>query len=243
MADGIESLILSHLQSVAEERARREAAPALAAATVALKQYQQQRFARSYADLLASTRYAAAARFFLEELYGPGDYSLRDAQFARVVPALVRLFPERVVDTVRQLAELHAISEQLDTAMAVELVAQPISAAGYVRAWQRVGRPADRARQIELTLEVGQALDALTRKPMLRQALRMMRGPAQAAGLASLQQFLECGFDTFKAMRGAADFLSTVEQRERQLAQALFAARLMSNDTCPIGDEVLGQLP
>ena len=49
-----------------------------------------------------------------------------------------------------------------------------------------------------------------------------MRGPAQAAGLAALQQFLERGFDTFRSLRGAAGFLQTVAERERAQAMRLF---------------------
>src|SRR5689334_2866700 len=102
--------ILEALQQVDAERARRDADPALHERVLALKRYQQQRFARTYADLLAQDRYAPAARFFLAELYGPRDYRARDAQFARVVPALVRLFPDDVVHTVRALSALHALS-------------------------------------------------------------------------------------------------------------------------------------
>jgi hypothetical protein len=108
-----------------------------------------------------------------------------------------------------------------------------------VDAWQHTGDAAQRERQIALTLAVGSDLDRLTRKPLLRSALHMMRGPAKAAGLPALQAFLELGFDTFKAMGGAAEFLSTVGTRERALAQALFAARL---DCSPV-DPSLGQLP
>ena len=85
--------ILSQLDIVARERASRATDPALAASVEAVKAYQQRRFAATYSDLLHSPRYAGAARFFLDELYGPRDFSERDAQFARVVPALVRLFP------------------------------------------------------------------------------------------------------------------------------------------------------
>ncbi len=59
-----------------------------------------------------------AARFFLDDLYGPEDFTRRDEQFARVVPGLVRLFPQEIVGTVISLGELHALSEQFDTAMA-----------------------------------------------------------------------------------------------------------------------------
>lgn len=67
--------------------------------------------------MLESKRYGAASRFFLDELYGPIDFTQRDHQFARVVPALVKLFPWQIVDTVGALAALHALSEALDTQM------------------------------------------------------------------------------------------------------------------------------
>lgn len=238
MHDDAAQHILDGLQQVAEQRRLRRAAPGLEQTVHRLKQYQQARFERSYADLLASPRYSAAARFFLEELYGPNDFSLRDAQFARVVPALTRLFPREVVATVRELAELHAISERLDSEMGQHLLGAPrLTAALYQQAWQACGQAALRERQIALTVNIGRALDGYTRKPLLRQALRMMRGPASAAGLSELQHFLERGFDTFKAMQGAADFLDTVNRREQSLARALFGA------ACPPGDDPLGQLP
>lgn len=233
--------ILGHLQTVAAERERRAASPALAQRVVALKAYQQRRFAHTYADLLASVRYAAAARFFLDELYGPRDYSQRDAQFARVVPALVRLFPQEIVDTVATLGELHALSETLDSIAGSMLPTSEVDAMAYVRAWQATGHAEDRERQIVLTLAVGESLDQLVRNPLLRHSLRMMRAPARAAGLAELQRFLESGFDTFKAMKGAREFLATVGTRERALAHALFAASVDAEGR--LGDTALGQLP
>lgn len=214
--------ILDELGRVDAERARRQANPALALRLHAIKAYQQRRFSHTYADLLGSERYCSAARFFLDELYGPRDFSQRDAQFARVVPALVRLFPQDIVDVVGTLARLHALSEQLDTTMAMHLSDPHIDAARYLAAWRTTGEPAQRVRQIELTLEVGNALDQLVHQPLLRQSLRVMRTPARLAGLADLQAFLERGFDTFRAMRGAGQFLRWVEQRERTLVAALF---------------------
>lgn len=241
------SRILADLQQVDTELTQRAADPELLRRVQALKHYQQRRFEHSYADLLSTPRYAAAARFFLEELYGPQDFSRRDAQFARVVPAIAKLFSAEVLGTVEQLASLHALSEHLDNRLARQLATPALTALDYARAWQRAGSPAERERQIALLLTVGQALDALTRKPLLRQALRMMRGPAAAAGLSELQGFLERGFDCFKAMGGAAAFLETVAQRERALAAALFApqslALLARKGACPTGDDPLGQLP
>ena len=214
--------ILAHLDTVATERAARAAEPALAARVAAVKDWQHARFARSYADLQAQPRYAAATRFFLEELYGPRDYRNRDEQFARVVPALVRLFPTDTVHTVRTLAELHALSEVLDTALARQVQALPLTAAAYGQAWRATGRASERAQQIALIGQVGRALDAYTRNPLLRNGLRMMRVPARLAGLGELQGFLETGFDTFAAMHGASEFMATIDARERAEVAALF---------------------
>lgn len=225
--------LLQELRAVDAERARRAADPALEARVAALKAYQQRRFAHTYADLLTHPRYEAATRFFLHELYGPDDFRQRDAQFARVIPTLTRLFPQEVVETVAKLARLHALSERMDTGMAEQLASPDITPEAYAQAWRACGEPAARQQQIELTMAVGESLDRLTRKPLLRQTLRLMRGPAQMAGLGALQNFLECGFDTFRAMRGAGEFLSTVRQREDAMARGLFQADLPT----------LGQLP
>src|SRR5450755_1450101 len=128
--------ILGHLKVVDSERERRAALPGLNAKVVALKEFQQRRFSRTYADLLLSARYGAASRFFLEELYGPSDFTRRDAQFARVIPSMARFFPNEIVDTVATLAELHALSETLDTAMGMHLEGEPVTAIDYILAWQ-----------------------------------------------------------------------------------------------------------
>ena len=237
--------ILRHLQSVFDERAARACDSSLAERVHAVKHYQQQRFCNTYADLLGMPRYAGAARFFLDELYGPEDFSTRDEQFARIVPAMVKLFPAGIVETVHLLASLHALSERLDSAMARVLPGPRVAAADYVHAWQSTGDPEAREQQVDLMLRIGRALDQYTRKPMWSTTLRMMRGPAKAAGLNDLQTFLESGFEAFKAMRGAEQFLQTVALRERALIERLFSADAVAQATALSrqGDDPLVQLP
>lgn len=235
--------ILARLKIVESERAARGSEAGLKAKVLAIKEFQQQRFRHTYADLLGNERFGPAARFFLDELYGPDDFSLRDAQFARVVPTMSRVFPKAVVGTVGALAELHSLSEQLDTEMGRHLRRLPLDAIGYVETWQSTGKAPERALQIDLTLNVARALDTLTRKALLRNSLRLMRQPARAAGLGELQLFLERGFDTFKAMRGADDFVALVELRERLLASVLFGAKDPKTGNAIASEEVLNLLP
>ncbi len=236
--------ILEHLAVVAQERSKRAAMPGLERDAAALKAYQQSRFARTHADLLAHPRFGRAANFFLNELYGPQDFTQRDAQFHRIVPALVRLFPDDIIGTVEALAAVHALSERLDTTMAWNLGGKVPTRASYVSAWQATGEPEARARQIELVMRVGEALDRHVRSFMLRASLKAMRGPARAAGLGALQIFLEAGFDAFSAMGGANDFLRSIEARETALERRLFDASAPADAEKPLADDdVLGQLP
>ncbi|MFL6680821.1 MAG: FFLEELY motif protein [Burkholderiaceae bacterium] len=240
----IATRILQSLAAVDAERRRRAAEPALAAGVVAVKRYQQARFERMHADLFESTRYAPAARFFVDELYGPQDFAQRDAQFSRIVPALVRLFPDDIVETVEALAAVHALSERLDSALSGHLGGAAPARESYVRAWQATGEPESRRRQLELVVRVGRSLDRHTRSRMLRASLKAMRGPARAAGLGTLQAFLETGFDAFGAMRGAREFLAMIETRETALVERLFqpdAVAAATGDVAP--DDLLAQLP
>lgn len=218
------SAILDALSTVARLRHQANAAdPGLQQRVLALKDYQARRFARSYADLLQSPRHGPATAFFLHELYGAQDFSARDAQFVKVVPALVRLFPTEVIVTVEQLVKLHALTEQLDTSLAGKLPnGAAICRENYVLAWNACAQPEARQQQLDLTLAVGRSLDSLTRRRTLRRALQLMRRPAELAGLSALQRFLECGFDAFAQMQGADEFLATVAQRESSLANALW---------------------
>ncbi len=222
------------------EALRRESLdqPGIGAAVGAIKRYQARRFAGTYADLLAGGPYASASRFFLEELYSDRDYAERDAQFGRIAGAVEKLFPADVADTAVALAELHVLTESLDHAMARlwPLAAEGVSeTAAYISAWRRVDRRPDRERQLVTVLAIGEEMARLTRLPGLRFMLKMMRGPAAAAGLGSLQRFLETGFDTFGQMarrpEGAEAFLRTIRTREEQLIGQLFDADVVSCET------------
>jgi len=210
------------LELVRELRTARDRDPDLADRVHRVKQYQHRRFERDYVDLLASPRYGVAARFFLNDLYGPTDFSARDAQFSRIVPTLARVLPNEVVHTVQQVIELHWLSEELDQQMAQAVGAGPVDDPAYQRAWRKVARRTERIRQVSLMLAVGRALDAHTRNPLLGVTLRLMRGPARLAGLGQLHLFLEAGFSAFAAMKGAQVFLDTVAQNELALIEKLF---------------------
>lgn len=224
------------LETVAQLRQIRAGNAALSEANAAVKRFQALRFQATYADLLHSPRYQAAAQFFLHELYSDKNFAERDQQFARIASTIAKLFPQPVVNTAAALAEVHALTEQLDDAMAHHYLAscanQPDlnDAARYIACWRLVADPAARYQQLQLVLALGQSLNILTRKPGLRTLLKMMRGPAQAAGLGSLQKFLESGFDAFQTMHGAEEFLKLIAERENGWIQRLFYEDVVTSE-------------
>jgi hypothetical protein len=213
--------------------------PALRDAVRAIKNFQSLRFAATCADLLAGGPFADASRFFLDELYSDKDYAERDAQFSRIAGAIERFFPHQVVETSVALAQLHAMTEELDQAMALAWLDSCTHVSGdagrYACAWRTVGHREQRQSQLDVVMNIGREMAKLTRTPGLRLMLKMMRAPAAAAGLASLQRFLESGFDNFAAISkrpGPAEaFLDTIHTRESALIALLFDAPLVACET------------
>ncbi|MGP1681834.1 MAG: FFLEELY motif protein [Giesbergeria sp.] len=240
--------IRQSIARVTELRARQAASLPLATAVRDVKQFQSRRFMGSYADLMRDPTVRPATTFFLDELYSPGDFSARDAQFVRIAGTLQTVFPRPIIHTALTLALLHALTEEMDHAMGQAWLAQDAAlheAARYVRAWRSVGRAEARRQQLAWVMELGQDLTRFTRTPGLRLLLRTMRRPAQAAGMGALQHFLEMGFDTFGALakkRGAVEgFLDTVRERETRLMDLLFDAPLVTCETQLAS--TLGQAP
>lgn len=212
------------LRTVKAERRSAMRDPALLAARTALKQFQSGRLAASHADLLAAPDSGDAALFFLDELYGAHDLGRRDADLERIIPTLQRVLPLAALRAITEAIVLDALSEQLDSAMAAVL-GQRFDDAQYAAAYAGVTARAERERQLELVQELGDALCKLVRIPFLTTMLRVMRKPAQLAGLGDLQRFLEQGFNTFKAMRAPRQFVTTIVQRERQVLANIYAGR------------------
>lgn len=210
------------LGRVIELRARLHASADLCARWLAVKHWQSERLARTYADLLESDRYRESCEFFLEELYGARDFEQRDEEVQKVVPKLARMLPGRAIETLLLAVELDELSEDFDAGLA-RLIQVPITAARYAEVYPKVGTEAKRERQIELVEEIGRALDRLARIPMLAPMLGMMKGPAEAWGYGHLHHFLYRGFHAFAGMGGARDFLATIKRRELAINARLFA--------------------
>jgi hypothetical protein len=114
-----------------------------------LRQWQSQRLAHTYSDLLTSSHYGPACRFFLSDLYGPYDFGQRDQDIRQVQHSMRRFLPARILHSLNLVIELQDLTLSLDQTLLQVLVDElgmtdaittELYAEGYRRGRAR-GRP------------------------------------------------------------------------------------------------------
>ncbi|WP_269521217.1 FFLEELY motif protein [Alteromonas sp. BMJM2] len=198
-----------------------------------LQDWQCQRLLVSHDDLAKQQRYQKAMAFFVEELYGPKDFSQRDADLVRVIPKLAKVLPEKAMNAMNDALSLNALSFDLDMEMAQYLnkhfATQPINRDSYAQAYRSVGRKDDRESQITIISHLGDQLADVIKVRGIGMLISMSRRPAKMAGLLALHEFLDRGFNAFKAIGDVQSFIQPVLERETRLMQIL----LSENTTLP----------
>jgi hypothetical protein len=190
-----------------------------------LQHWQRARLSRSYGDLASLEGYRPAIHFFLSELYGGLDFRDRDQDLGRVMPVMIRFLPDGTLATMSEAFELQAISLEFDMRMADWMAQQRLprlDMVEYCRTYCACADRAGRERQIMLIRKLGYDLESLVRKPLVNRLVRLLRGPAHAAGFGRLQEFLETGLGAFRALPDSASFIETIYEREWSAMQRMF---------------------
>lgn len=141
--------------------------------------------------------------------------------------SIAELHPELVPVVENTQAVQETAAQETDSILestAKEASEPHINQGIYAKAYRHAGRAEDRQRQIDSIMQVGRALDSVVHKFWVFQLLKLLRGPAVAAGFGELQHFLETGFDAFKQLKGADRFLKTIHERESAAMAAIFSA-------------------
>jgi hypothetical protein len=209
------------LQEAKQEREAAKVNPAMGASRTALKEYQAKRLRETHKDLLNGYATRGAAEFFLKEIYGSKDLSQRDKDVEKLIPMMETAFPLNTLETITQAIVLDALSEKLDMAMANEL-GPVFTDEQYIEAFKKVASKEEREKQINLVESLGMSLCQLVRIPLLSTTLKMMRFPAKIAGIYSLHEFLENGFNVFKDTGNPEFFIKTLVSKEREILQNIY---------------------
>lgn len=203
-----------------------------------LQHWQCERLLITHDDLAQQKRYQKAMAFFVDELYGPKDFSQRDADLVRVIPKLAKVLPDKAMNAMDDALSLNALSFDLDMAMAQYLQAhfpnEPINRDNYALAYRHVGRIDDRTHQIDIISHLGDQLADVVKIRGIGMLISLSRRPAKLAGLLALHEFLERGFDAFKALGDVQSFIQPVLVREKAIMQTLLSDELTLPEDNPL---------
>ena len=154
-----------------------------------LQAWQCERLLDTHADLAADPRFGPGVTFFVEDLYAPKDFSARDADLERALPAMIRLLPARILSTAADGAALYVLARELDHAMAAALFDTlgviRIDHDAYAEAYRLCDDYARRVEQIDFIGALADTLDRYVRSRFLLTTLKMTRGAARLAGLVT----------------------------------------------------------
>jgi len=190
-----------------------------------LQQWQRERLTDSYRDLASQGNSRPACDFFLNELYGGLDFLERDQEMNKVMPLMERFLPGNALMSLASAFELQAISLEFDVEMARILYARGVvelDVPEYGSLYRACGKRAVREKQIQLILQIGIDLADLVGKRLISGLVRLLRGPAHAAGFGALQEFLESGLVSFRKLDDPVLFMDTIYRREWSSMQKLF---------------------
>lgn len=220
MSNTLENIILSlqHTQNMQMQIAQNR----LTASIRHLQAWQTKRLLITHADLWQSKRFKPAMQFFIDELYGPKDFSQRDNELARVVPKMAKLLPEKALLSLQAALKLNALSLELDLSLIQELGQDVLNHDSYFSSYKACDNKAKREEQIQLLENLGVDLAQVVKISGISAILMLSRKPAKVAGVKSLHEFLEKGFKSFKKLGNVNDFIDPIISRERKIMHALF---------------------
>jgi hypothetical protein len=190
-------------------------------AIYALQNWQCQRLIASHQSMWEQPRFRPAMEFFVDELYGPKDFSQRDQDIVRVVPKLARVLPEKAMASMDAALNLNRLSFELDFAMAKELQGSSIDRHSYAASYRKVGREQDRATQIDVIEGLGDQLASVARFRGISTLIALARKPAKLAGLLALHEFLEGGYLAFRKLGDVHEFIDPIVETERAIMHTL----------------------
>lgn len=215
--------IVQHLQST-EKMQEYIAQENLTSNIRDLQTWQTNRLLITHDDLWQSKRFRPAMQFFVDELYGPKDFSQRDIELARVVPKMAKVLPNKGLVSLEAALRMNCLSLELDIALVKELRNKEINRVNYFDCYRQSGERRKREEQIELLESLGIDLAEVVKVSGISTILLLSRKPAKVAGVKSLHEFLEKGFKSFKKLGDVNDFLGPIISRERALMQSLYSA-------------------
>jgi hypothetical protein len=187
----------------------------------AVQAWQCKRLLVSHQEMYQQKRFKPAVEFFINELYGPNDFSQRDQDIARIVPKMSKFLPEKALQSLASALHLNTLSFELDFDLAQKLMGVDINRDSYAKAYVSCDNLTTRQQQIDYIRTLGNDLADVVKMKGISSLLFISRKPAKMAGVLALHEFLDKGFKSFKNLGNVEDFITPVVNKEHEIMQQL----------------------
>ncbi|MBN24107.1 MAG: hypothetical protein CL578_03540 [Alteromonadaceae bacterium] len=200
-----------------------------------VQRWQTLRMQATHEGHINDPRTAPALAFFVEQIYGPQDFSQRDADIQRVVPKMHKYMPSQALRSLESALRLHALSYELDYALALALKSMAqvadtlcaktsivINSQTYAAAYCKDNNANLRQEQISLLIELGENLSQAVAIKGVAMMLSLSKHPARMKGLQALHLFLHDGYKAFKKIPNSQRFMDDIVSKEARLVAILF---------------------
>ncbi len=222
--------VLQHAQKSPDTQHRRVESAGLTPQMAALRAFQVKRIRETYRDFVAQKQYAPVMDFFANDLYAPRDFSQRDHDAQRVHAFLQKFLPAEMLKLATDAIELTQLSNALDGKIVAVLTQERafpnnLTPARYAEAYRRCNNVRAREKQIDLLVTVMRDSAETAHMPLTGVALKLVKGPAHAAGWHELYAFLERGHQAFAQVKQPERFLEAIEDRENEIMRRIMAGK------------------
>lgn len=184
---------------------------------IALQIFQSNRLRRDYRDLSEIEQYEPVGEFFFGEMYGPRDYSRRDAD-ARRLQNLLHILPGVHLRDVEQVLSLLDLTNRLDEGLARLMLDSGVHTDFDEATYDHYYRVADnydqRLEQLELVRGSLYNVFRLSRYHLLGVALHRSGMLARLAGFEVGHEFLRKAYDALQGVSSIDLFAETIYSRE-----------------------------
>lgn len=184
---------------------------------LALQIFQSNRLRRDYSDLAAIPQYEPVGEFFFTEMYGPRDFSDRNAG-ARKIQHFLHILPGVRLRDIEEVLDLLDLTVRLDDGLAQLMISRDTGVDFDEATYEQIYREADnydeRFRQLELIRKSLYNVFHLSRSQLLGIGLHRSRLVARLAGIEAAHTFLVKGYDALHGVTDIDLFAHTVYDRE-----------------------------
>ncbi len=182
--------------------------------------FQAERLKKTYADFLASERFASLTGFFFRDVYSTEDQTERDTQFKTLYEFFRRRLGEGLTRGIGELVELNDLSRSLDRelAKALRAIARDgrVDDEAYEEGYRRCDHYDVRVRQIDMLCRSIRYFRTLAERRTIGLVLAAVKKAAVLFGGRTVIGFLDRGYHAYRSVTAEETerFVRAVHDRE-----------------------------